>query len=100
MITLSLAEAMSSYRAKSEGVKIVVKRLEEPGFPARMVGKHQVVAPGDCLLYFYTTLIVYRVVRSTTGSLCSKPRPGICYRDGYSVSQALEVSFKALYRII
>ncbi len=30
-----LLKAVSSCLVKSEGVKIVVKRLEEPGFPAR-----------------------------------------------------------------
>ncbi len=31
-----LSEAVQSYRVKSKGVKKLLKRLEEPGFPARL----------------------------------------------------------------
>ena len=31
-----LSEAVQSYQVKSKGVKKLVKRLEEPGFPASM----------------------------------------------------------------
>ncbi len=53
MIAL-LAKAMSSCLIKSEGVKIVVKRLEEPGFPASMIIHYCLelygLAPSDFIL--------------------------------------------------
>ena len=49
------SQAVQSYQVKSKGVKKTVKRLEEPGFPARGAATQVMVCfrdSGDSVMYW------------------------------------------------
>ncbi len=103
-------QAVQSYQVKSKGVKNLVKRPEEPGFPASLYVCLQVIAPGDCLPYtnvldrpfswaighkgLFTAIQGIRLIRSQ-----GRPAPNFCRttRSHYKPHELCKTSDYSMY---